>query len=351
MERMIASIQPTDFSRTQAPREAWLGLAPCEPALEPELSIVDTHMHLWRHQTGRYFAEDYERDVRDCGHEIEASVHIECRSMYRTEGPEHFKSVGETEFVAGMAAATAAARHTSSRIAAGIVGYADLLLHDRLDETLEAHIRAAGGRFRGIRQRAKWDADPAVRGPFGADAPGLLRRPEIRHGLAKLATYGLVFEASVFHPQIPDVTAMARAAPEADIVLIHSGSPLGFASYAGRESETRANWTASMRELAKCSNVSIKLGGLLMTLANFDFGVAARPPSSTELAELWRPYIEPCFELFGAERCMVASNFPVDKAGFGHSTVWNMFKRLTSGCSRDEKGAIFRDTAKRVYRL
>ena len=350
---MIARLEPTDFGRTQAPREAWLALASPEPALEPELPIVDTHMHLWRHQTGySYFAEDYGQELRACGHNVEASVYVECRSMYRADGPEHLKSVGETEFVANMAAAATNAGHTSSRIAAGIVGYADLLLGDRLQEALEAHIVAGGGRFRGVRQRAKWDPDPAVRGPVGADAPGQLLRPEIHRGLAKLANYDLVFEASVYHPQIPDVTAMARAAPEAvSIVLVHSGSPLGHGSYAGRESETRANWTISMRELAKCPNVSVKLGGILMSLANFDFGTALKPPTSSELAELWRPFIEPCFELFDAQRCMVASNFPVDKAGFGYATIWNMFKRLTSGCSPEEKRAIFSQTASRVYRL
>ena len=342
--------QRTDFSRVDAPREAWLALATPETALEPELPIVDAHMHLWRRQPDfRYFVEDYIRDVQSCGHNVVASVHVECRSMYRTEGPEHLKPVGETEFVAGMTAA--AAGSTATRIAAGIIGYVDLAVEERLQEALETHIVAAGGRFRGVRQRAKWDADPALRGTFGAEAPGLLRRPEILRALAKLAALDLVFEASVFHPQIPDVIAMARAAPEANIVLIHSGSPLGFARYAGRENETRTHWTVSMRELSKCPNVLIKLGGLLMPLANFDYGAAAKPPTSTELAELWRPFVEPCFELFGAERCMVASNFPVDKMGFGFGTVWNMYKRLAAGASVEEKRAIFGETARRLYRL
>ena len=91
--------------------------------------------------------------------------------------------------------------------------------------------------------------------------------------------------------------------------------------------------------------------GLLMNLANFDFSVAPSPPTSAQLAELWRPYIEPCIELFGAHRCMVSSNFPVDKAGVTYGTLWNMFKRLTAGCSEHEKALIYSETAKRVYRL
>ena len=349
---MTSSSKPTDFGRTQPPNEEWLALAIPEAALEPDLPIIDAHMHLWHHQTGyHYFVEDYARDLRSCGHRVDASVYVECGSMYRALGPEHLKCIGETEFAVGMAAIADSGRYTSTRAAAGIIGNADLRSGDVLDEVLDAHVEAANGRFRGVRQRAKWDPDPAVKGVVSADAPGLFLGPEFQRGLRKVARRGLIFEASVYHPQISDVTEMARAVPEAEIVLIHSGSPVGHGSYSGREHEVRADWLASMKALARCPNVRVKLGGILMTLANCDFGSASRPPTSAELAELWRPFIEPCFELFGAERCMVASNFPVDKAGFGYSTVWNMFKRLTSGCSSDEKRAIFSQSASRVYRI
>jgi predicted TIM-barrel fold metal-dependent hydrolase len=106
-----------------------------------------------------------------------------------------------------------------------------------------------------------------------------------------------------------------------------------------------------MKELAKCPNVTIKLGGLLMCLGNFDFTTAAKPPTSPQLADLWRPFIEPCLELFGADRCMASSNFPVDKAGMPYGTVWNMFKRIAAGCSDEEKKMLFAGTARRVYRL
>ena len=166
-----------------------------------------------------------------------------------------------------------------------------------------------------------------------------------------LTSLGLSFDASIYHPQLPDVASLARSHPDANIVLIHSGSPVGHGSYAGKEAENHANWLAGMRELAKCPNVSVKMGGILMNLANFDFTAAKAPPTSRQLAELWRPYIEPCIELFGAHRCMVSSNFPVDKAGFGYGTVWNMFKHITAGCSPQEKQMIYSGTAKRVYRL
>jgi predicted TIM-barrel fold metal-dependent hydrolase len=340
------------FGRTQPPNEEWLSRAAPEPAIEPALPIVDSHLHFWHHASGyKYFVEEFARDLVASGHNVEATIFVECNAMYRAHGPEHLKCIGETEFAVGMAALGASGKYTSCCTATAIVGYADLTLGDRTRETLEAHLEAANGRFRGVRQRAKWDADPIVRGPVSADHPGLYLAPEFGRGLDVLTAMGLSFDASIYDPQIPDVTALARAHPDASIVLIHSGSPVGHGSYAGNEAGNHARWLAGMRELARCPNVSVKMGGVLMTLGNFDFTVAEVPPSSQQLTELWRPFIEPCVELFGAERCMAASNFPVDKAGFGYGTVWNMFKRIFASCSAREKSMIFGGTAKRVYRL
>ncbi|MEJ8851206.1 amidohydrolase family protein [Variovorax rhizosphaerae] len=342
----------TAFATIHAPRLDWLARAAPEPVLEPDLPIVDAHLHLWQPPNGyRYYLEEYAQDLANCGHNVEASVYEECFHMYRTHGPAHLKYVGETEFAVGQAAMAASGKYTSSRVAAGIVGHGDLMLGERLRELLEAHIDAGNGRFRGVRQLAKWDADAAVRGKYSAAGPHLYLDPEFGRGIDVLNSLGLSFDASIFHPQIPDVAGLARAHPDANIVLVHCGSPVGHGPYAGRESENHAAWLASMKNLAKCPNVSIKMGGILINLANFDFATAEAPPTSAQLADLWRPYIEPCIELFGAERCMVSSNFPVDKAGFGYATVWNMFKHITAGASEDEKKMIFSGTAKRVYRL
>ncbi|SCU76867.1 putative amidohydrolase 2 [Cupriavidus necator] len=343
---------PADiFPILQPPREAWLARAEREPAIEPDLPIIDTHLHLWDYKGYRYHLDQYAGDLRDCGHHVEASVFVECSTMYRDHRPEHLQCVGETEFVVKMTDRAARAGTGRSGVAAAIVAYADLTLGPATRETLEAHLQAAAGRLRGIRQRAKWDADPKVRGEHHAPRAGLFREPAFGAGIDMLTQLGLSFDASVFHPQIPDVAALARAHPDASIVLNHTGSPVGHGAYAGRECEVHAVWLAGMKELARCHNVSVKLGGLLLNLANFHFVHAPRPPTSTELARLWQPYIEPCIELFGAARCMVASNFPVDKAGFGYGTVWNMFKRITAGCSAEEKAWLYSGTARRVYRL
>jgi L-fuconolactonase len=354
---MNASVNPSPltsvFSETRRPNEEWLTRAKPEPALEPDLPIVDPHLHFWQHKSGyRYFVEEFARDVVDCGHNIEATVFIECNSMYRAYGPPHLKAVGETEFAVGMAAMAASGKYTTARGAAGIVANADLTLDEGLlRETLEAHREAANGRLRGVRQRAKWDADPIVASPMSAGQRGLFLQPNFRRGMALLAKMGLSFDASIFHPQLSEVVSLARANPNASIVVIHTASPLGFGSYAGKEKQVHADWLAGMKELARCPNVTVKMGGLLMCLGNFDFSQAEVPPSSEQLAMLWRPYIEGCIELLSADRCMVSSNFPVEKAGVTYGAIWNMFKRLTAGCSPDEKEKLYAGTAKRIYRL
>jgi L-fuconolactonase len=339
------------FAGVHSPNEAWLALAEPETAIEPDLPIVDPHLHLWDLGGYRYFIEEYARDLAHSGHRVDAAVFVECFMAYRAKGPEHMKYVGETEFAVGMAAMAASEKYTKAKVGAAIVGYADMSQGAKTREVIEAHVEAGNGRFRGVRQRAKWDPDPLVRGTYCAAGPGLYREAEFGRGIDVLTSLGLSFDASIFHPQIPDVTALARAHPDAVISVNHTASPVGHTSYAGREAEVHAAWLRDMKELATCPNVSIKMGGLLMCLGNFDYTKAPRPPTSAELAELWRPYIEPCIELFGADRCMASSNFPVDKAGMTYGTVWNMFKRIISGCSADEQRLIMAGTAKRVYRL
>jgi len=340
------------FSRVHAPREEWLARAEPEEVLEPRLPIVDAHLHLWHFDGYRYFVEDYARDIAESDHNVEASVYVECSNMYRASGPEQFRCVGETEFAVGQAAMAASGKYTTSKVAQAIVGHADLMLGDRVREVLEAHVAAANGRFRGIRYRAKWDADPAVsNSQWNAPGPGLYLKPEFGQGLDVLTSMGLVFEASIYHPQLPDVTALARAHPDARIVVVHSGSPVGHSSYGGNQARNHAHWLACMRELASCPNVFIKLGGLVLHLGLFDFTSEPAPPTSRRVADLWRPWIEPCIELFGVQRCMVQANFPVDKACMSYRTMWNMFKHITAGCSADEKTDIFSGTARRIYRI
>jgi predicted TIM-barrel fold metal-dependent hydrolase len=342
--------QPTPFGRIFPPNAAWLARQPEEPILDPDLPIVDTHHHLWNRAGDRYLLHEFQADLAT-GHNVVATVFLQCHAMYRASGASEMRPVGETEFVAGVAAMSASGAYGPTRVAAGIVGFADLTLGDRVEPVLEAHVRAGGGRFRGIRHSAGWDASDVI-GNSGAEMrPHLYQRSDFRAGLARLTSLGLSFDAWLFHPQLADVVDLARAFPATNIVLGHVGGPLGYGPYAGKGDEVYAPWKAAMAELANCPNVVVKLGGMMMRLAAFDYLAAPRPPSSAELAAFWRPYMETCIELFGPRRCMFESNFPVEKMGTGYATLWNAFKRIASGASNDEKRALFSRTAKRVYRL
>ena len=131
----------------------------------------------------------------------------------------------------------------------------------------------------------------------------------------------------------------------------HVGGVLGVGQYAGKKAEIMPIWKKSLRELAACPNVNIKLGGLGMTSFGFGFEFRDVPPSSQELADTWRPYIEPCIEAFGVGRCMFESNFPPDKYSASYMNLWNAFKRLAAGYSADEKTALFSGAACKAYRI
>jgi predicted TIM-barrel fold metal-dependent hydrolase len=347
---MNRSSRAAQFGRIFPPDEAWLAKQVPEPIVEPDLPCIDTHHHLWDRGGHRYFVDEFLADTRT-GHNIVASVFVECHSMYRADGPEEMRPVGETEFVAGQAAISASGAYGPTRVAAGIVGFADLTLGDQVEAVLEAHLRAGGGRFRGIRHAAGWDASDVIGNSHAITAPGLYRRSDFRAGLRRLTALGLSLDAWLFHPQLADVVDLARAFPDTRIIMGHVGGPLGYGPYTGQRDEVYASWKASMTELATCPNVTLKLGGMMMRLAAYDYHVLDAPPLSAELAAFWEPYIGPGIELFGANRCMFESNFPVEKMGIGYAALWNAFKRITRGASADEKLALFSGTARRAYRL
>ena len=338
------------FGRIYNPDDGWLAGAAPEAILEPELPIVDPHHHLWQRGDHRYLLDELRADL-ETGHNIVATVFLECHSMYRADGPPQMRPVGETEFVAGIAAMSASGGYGRTRVAAGIVGAADLTLGDRVEPVLIAHLRAGGDRFRGVRHSAGYDADPSIGNSRPDLQPGLYARPDFRAGLARLSALGLSFDAWLYHPHLADVVNLARAFPATPIVMGHVGGVLGYGPYAGRQSEILAAWKRSMAELATCPNVVVKLGGMVNRGAGFDFHSAAAPPSSEAIAAIWRPYVETCIELFGARRCMFEGNFPVDKMAVGYAALWNAFKRIAAGASRDEKLALFGGTAARFYRL
>ena len=332
--------------------DAWLARRPPEDILEPDLAIVDPHHHLWDHKRHRYLLDELRADTGS-GHRIVATVFVDCMAFYRADGPPALRPVGETEFANGVAAMCASGVYGELRACAGIVGFADLTLGAAVAEVLQAHIAAGGpsGRFKGIRHAGGWDASPMIHNSHTKPSRGLYGETRFREGFAQLAPLGLSFEAWQYHPQLPDVIALARAFPDTTIILNHCGGPLGVGPYAGRTDETFAQWRRHIAELATCPNVTVKLGGLGMRIGPIGHFSLPDPPGSQQVADAWRPWIAACIESFGASRCMFESNFPVDKLSASYAVLWNAFKRLAAGASTDDKADLFSGTARRVYRL
>lgn len=334
--------------RYPPPAPDWLARR-VEDVIDPHLPIIDAHHHLWDEGGVPYLIDEILGDVGS-GHRIDATVFVQAHYGYRPSGPAHLAPVGETEKVAAISAA-ARARGAATNIAAAIVAYADLTLGDAVDEVLEAHALAAGGALRGIRHSVSRDPlfpDGIVIRPAPAQ---LLADSRYRAGLARLSAQGLVYDAMLYNCQIPELTAMARALPDLRIVLDHIGCVIGVGPYEGQEAAIFRRWLADMAELARCPNVTVKLGGMGMIVCGARWHERPEPPGSEELAASWRPWFESCIDLFGTDRCMFESNFPVDKAMYSYRTLWNAFKQIANGASAQEKSDLFAGTAARIYAI
>ena len=317
-----------------------------ETAIEPELSIVDPHHHLFASSRGAYLLADFLRDVAS-GHRIEQTVFIDSGAAYRMDGPSEFRPVGETAFVVRHIQDSPSGTH----VAAAIVGHIDLDLGDRVEEVANAHIAAGEGRFRGVRDLVQYDASPV--GEFSSRRPpaGRMKTPAFRDGIRRLGQMGLSFDLWMFHPQIDEAVSLADACPDTLIIIDHLAMPLGVGPYATHRREVFEAWRQGLEQLAKRPNLRLKLGGLGMPYAGFDHHFPQTPPSSTELARAWLPFVETACLLFGADRCMFESNFPADAQTCGYGTIWNAFKRLTADWSTAERDMLFSGTARATYRL
>jgi predicted TIM-barrel fold metal-dependent hydrolase len=232
-----------------------------------------------------------------------------------------------------------------------IVGHADLRHGAEAGRALDALQLAGDGRFVGIRHATAWDADPTIPNHRTDPVDGLMDSETWRAGFAELAKRDLTYDAWLYHPQIPELVRLARDFPEVQMVCDHLGGPLGIGVYAGQRDEILAATQASLRELAACPNVALKLGGIGMATMGDGWHRRDRPPSSTDLADTWGPFIRSCIEIFGADRCLFESNFPVDRMSCSYVVLWNAFKRMVPDVSDGERASLFSETARRVYRI
>jgi L-fuconolactonase len=332
----------------------WLALT-MEPTLEPEIPICDPHHHFWDYRPARipyqrYLLHELAADIHG-GHNVRSTVFIEARAMYRADGPEEMRPVGEVEFVQGLAAASASGLYGPGRAAAAIVGHANLNLGERVAPVLDALQAASPNRFRGIRHAVTWDPHPEVENTAAHKREGQLASDPFRAGALALARKGLSFDAWLFFTQLRELADFAKAVPDLTIILNHIGGLLREGPYANRDNEVLNAWRSGIAAVSACPNVTIKLGGIGMPRTGFDWHARRTPIGSEELAASMAPLMTDCIEQFGPNRCMFESNFPVDKVSYSYNVLYNAFKRLSAGYSAAERAAMFHDTAARIYRI
>ncbi len=346
-----------------------------EDVLAPEIDIVDAHHHLWFQnlpgnsdeenfqgnelevlttifkKNPRYLFDEFLADTH-AGHRVCASVFIEVHAMYRASGPAAFRSVGEVEFANGMAAMAASHTFGQAQLCAGIVGSVDLRQGDQARAVLEAHVAAAPDRYRGIRAPGiAFDAKlPNLSAAIGG-TPNTVGDRKFRDGFRHLEDLGLSCDVFMFEPQLEQLADLADAFPNTRIIVNHTGMPLGLGVYKDSHHERFKVWRESIRLLSQCPNAFLKLGGLGNPICGFEQSRTRQAASSEQLAITWAPYIETGIELFGVDRCMFESNFPVDNVTTTYVKLWNTFKRIVSAASKSEKTALFSATAASVYKI
>ncbi|CAK7022491.1 MAG: hypothetical protein DELT_02468 [Desulfovibrio sp.] len=295
-----------------------------------DIPIIDPHHHLWDLEQnyypwltdkiapaafGDYSAicksyrlEDFLADAKN--QNVVKSVHLDV-------GFDPTDPVGETAWLQAIA--------DEHGFPHGIVGYADLAAPD-VEELLDRHREYPN--FRGIRQSLNYHPDSTK---TYMPRPCVSRERAWRNGFSLLARKGLSFDLQIYFPQMEEAYDLARDFPDTQILLNHTGMQVDGPEYF-------AEWEKAMRVLAQAPNVACKISGL---------GMGDWTWTATSI----RPYVLTAIEVFGVERCMFASNFPVDKLFSSYDAVFNAFKEITADFADDEARALFHDNAARYYKL
>lgn len=321
-------------------REEWLALTR-EDILAPEQPILDAHHHLWDRPDGRYRSEELMADVGD-GHDVRASVYVQCRTGYRVDGPEELRPVGEVETMLDWT-------RGHDQFPAGIVAMTDLQLGDQVRPVLEAMTNAGQGRVKGIRNTTAWHADPDVRSNPNPPPDGLMRSEAFLAGARAVADHGLSLDIWAYQTQLNEVRALAAAVPDLPIIVNHCGGPLGVGPHDRFDAENFRVWREAVASIAALPNTRMKIGGFGLGVMGWRYADASLPPLSKTLAQDWAPWVEACLDLFGPDRAMFESNFPVDKGQISYRTLWNAFKRLSASLDQDAQDDLFWRTAARTY--
>jgi len=368
------------------PLDKWHAKGITEEPLDPEQPIIDPHHHLWDpkvHDKGwqlrkillkfrswlrptfavdllnkdiakkkdgfletfsdfglflqPYMAPEFLEDIKN--NNVRATVYLECGWNCPIAKSKCMAPVPEADMVAEIAS-------NHPNICQGMVAHADLRLGKLVEPALKAY--ASKPWVKGIRHALAFSPDQ-VPHSWANSAKGIALTQTFQEGIALLEKYGFSFDTWLYHFNLDDLCVIAKKFPNLSIITDHVALPVGIGRF--DRDTTFLEWAAGIRKLSKYPNVLIKLSGLGMCVFGFNLHNRDMPPSSSELAELWRPYIEHCIDCFGVDRCMFASNFPVDKVSCGYTQMWNAYKRIVSGRSERDKQQLFYETAKRAYRL
>ena len=287
-----------------------------------------------------YMPPDYRDDI--AGVPVAGYVHVEAG----WQGSDPLAPVGETRWLEA----------TCGPQLLGIVAAADLTLGDAVAATLEAHLEASA-RVRGARHPL--GHHPSKRIWSACARPDLMTDETWRRGYARLAEFGLSFDAAVYHHQLDDLCELASRYPDVPVAVCHAGTPTGFGGSFGGFGESdderqqiARDWQASMTRLACLPHVSVKLSGLAMPIVGFGYERLASRPGTDHVAADFAPIIDFVVETFGPERCMFGSNFPVDdRVSLAWTTLLAAIRRVVEGRSEADRKALLASTATAFYRL
>ena len=294
------------------------------------LRVVDPHIHWWNlerlhypwladpktafHGDNRLLASTYEPvhfEADTAGVEVLAVVHVDA-------GHDPANPLAETRWLQSLAEGFGRPM--------GIVAYADLSKPD-VDALLAA--QADHPNVRGIRQILNVHADRH----YDYVGRHYMREPAWRAGFALLEQHGLSFDLQIYPSQMAEARELALAHPGTTLIVNHTGMFVDRGSVAGWRA-----WRDGMRGLAQCPNVMVKISGLGMV-------------DHTWSIESIRPYVLETIDAFGPQRCMFASNFPVDRLHGTYRGIWSAFAQVVADASDAEHAALFRDNALRISRL
>jgi L-fuconolactonase len=334
-------------------RQEWLNQLIEDPIL-PNIPIIDPHHHLWDVGFGRYYIEELLEDINSSGHNILSTVYIMSSSntkIYSKDGLEEFKPLTEIEFATSEGKRADLIPNNKVKVNASIVGSVDLTYGNKLKPVLEKAVNISEGRLKGIRMLLASHTDPRISSGAVKSDLGLMLHPNFIDGAKCIQDANLSLDFWIYHTQLNEMEKIARALPDLTIILNHIGGPIHLGEYEGKQAATHREWRSAMMRLSRIPNINVKLGGLGMAVNGAKFHNSKFPPNSVQLSDVWKPWIYETIDMFGFDRCMFESNFPVDKGSCSYGALWNAFKILAKDMSDDEINKLFSKNAAKIYKI